>query len=660
MKKRIMSLGILVCILLGMLFALPMTSSAEISEIFEYIVENGEVTITDCSETASGDIEIPLTIDGYPVTVIASGAFENCSEITGITILENITSIGENAFLNCSKLSKVNITNMAAWFNINFGNLYANPLYYAKKIRLNGLDFIGDFSIPVGIKEIKDYAFCGVTFTKIFINDGIVSIGKKAFHNCTLNEIVIPKSVVTIKEGAFYGCNNLKTIYYKGDENEWNDIEYGYFNGALETAKVYVRYRENYRENGLTYIIFEDYAELVSAESLCPNEIEIPKIVKDVPVTKVNGFNSSKITSVVIPETVQEIANASFSSCSKLKNVYYMGDEKQLENMFPEDTEVKFSNAVVYCNFVEMYTENKLTYAVFNNYAILLSSDDRIYGVVEINENVRGVPVTVIEKEVFYFRTNLIGVIIPSTVTFIGEEAFEFSSRLKNIYYRGTKEEWEKITKENSKDISFNNALKYYDFLEIHTENEIEYVICKDGATLILASTTISGEVRIPDTVKKIPVTVIGNDAFNGCRKMTDIWIPDSITSIKKNAFTYCDSLENAYYYGTEKQWNEVYVGTNNNDFWLTLRIIKSQKTQTIAQNTEEGTEFVVSSLGLKNGDVVCLAVFEDNRLKEVFYQMYEGESLIFETDKAYDAAKVMVVDSIDTMKPLAIAEEVE
>ena len=60
-----------------------------------------------------------------------------------------------------------------------------------------------------------------------------------------------------------------------------------------------------------------------------------------------------------------------------------------------------------------------------------------------------------------------------------------------------------------------------------------------------------SGDIVIPEDVtyrgKVFKVTQIGSRAFSGCKKITSIIIPKSITSIGFKAFFYCTSLEKVY-----------------------------------------------------------------------------------------------------------------
>ena len=64
-----------------------------------------EVVAKGSSSKYTGDVVIPSTVtsDGitYNVTGIGNGAFQNCYDLTSITIPEGVTSIGNSAFSGC-------------------------------------------------------------------------------------------------------------------------------------------------------------------------------------------------------------------------------------------------------------------------------------------------------------------------------------------------------------------------------------------------------------------------------------------------------------------------------------------------------------------------------------------------------------------------------
>jgi hypothetical protein len=56
----------------------------------------------------------------------------------------------------------------------------------------------------------------------------------------------------------------------------------------------------------------------------------------------------------------------------------------------------------------------------------------------------------------------------------------------------------------------------------------------------ITGYTGAGGVVDIPSVIGGVPVTTIGSDAFEDCRSITSITIPDSVTTIEPDAFKNC------------------------------------------------------------------------------------------------------------------------
>ena len=144
------------------------------------------------------------------VTSIGRGAFERCTGLTSVTIGSGVQSIGEYAFYGCIGLKGVYITNIAAWCKIEFGNSYANPLYYAGNLYVNNV-LVQDIVLPDGSESIGNYVFVGYSrLTSVTIPDSVKSIGEGAFYGCSnLLWVTIEEGVQSIGEYAFYGCSSL-------------------------------------------------------------------------------------------------------------------------------------------------------------------------------------------------------------------------------------------------------------------------------------------------------------------------------------------------------------------------------------------------------------------------------------------------------------------
>ena len=164
----------------------------------------GNYAFNDCGRM--GSVTIP-----NGVTKIGEGTFQNCYSMTTITIPESLTEIGENAFNECSGLLAVNISNLAAWCNINFRS---NPLYYAHRLYLDGQSLI-NITVPDGVTRIGDLAFQGGSYIySVILPYGVTSIGNKAFQGCDfMSTFTMPEGVASIGSGAFQDCSKLRNFY---------------------------------------------------------------------------------------------------------------------------------------------------------------------------------------------------------------------------------------------------------------------------------------------------------------------------------------------------------------------------------------------------------------------------------------------------------------
>ena len=90
-----------------------------------YTIENecasvggGSYSVTAVPKSTSGNITIPSSLGGKPVTNIGPTAFYACSGLTNVTIHDGVTNIGDYAFTGCSSLTSVTIPNSVT----NIGN----------------------------------------------------------------------------------------------------------------------------------------------------------------------------------------------------------------------------------------------------------------------------------------------------------------------------------------------------------------------------------------------------------------------------------------------------------------------------------------------------------------------------------------------------------
>ena len=168
------------------------------------------------------------------VTSIRELAFGNCSGLTNVTIPDSVTSIGDSAFSYCKRLTSVTIPDSVT----SIGNGAFSDCMGLTSVTIpdsvtsiGGYAFSGCIGLTIvtignSVASIGEGAFSGCTgLTSVAITNSVTSIGDSAFSYCNrLTSVTIPDSVGSIGSWAFYECKGLKTIYYKGTEEEWKVI----------------------------------------------------------------------------------------------------------------------------------------------------------------------------------------------------------------------------------------------------------------------------------------------------------------------------------------------------------------------------------------------------------------------------------------------------
>lgn len=107
--KKSISIILSVIICLGCFSVIGFAAGSD--PLLYSVAEDGTATVVKCDTDAEGAIVVPSvkTIKGvtYDVVAVGKGAFENCSDVTSISISEGITKIDSRAFANCISLTDV-------------------------------------------------------------------------------------------------------------------------------------------------------------------------------------------------------------------------------------------------------------------------------------------------------------------------------------------------------------------------------------------------------------------------------------------------------------------------------------------------------------------------------------------------------------------------
>lgn len=474
------------------------------------------------------------------VTSISASAFDGCTGLTNITIPEGVTSIRYYAFRGCTGLTSVTIPEsvtdidyytfegctgltsagpIGGGYSYQFGWTVAIPEYAFScctgltsvtipesvssigSSAFEGCTSLTNVTILGGVTSIGDSAFSGCTgLTSITIPKGVTSIGDSAFSGCTgLTSIIIPESVTSIGYSAFYGCSSLTTAGPTGDGNEYS-YQFGWTTAIPEYAF--------YNCSGLTSVtIPEGVTSIgVSAFQGCTGLTSAGPIGGDysyqfgwtTEIPEYAFYNCSGLTSVSIPESITSIGSSAFYGCSGLTSAGPTGDDYGYQ--FGWKTSIP-DYAFKGCTGLTSITIPA---------GVTSIGDSAFSGCSGLTNITIPESITSIGSSAFWGCTGLTSVTIPEGVTSIGSSAFSGCTGLTSAGPTGG---------DYSYQFGWKTSIPNYAFKGC------------SGLT----------SVTIPEGV-----TSIGGSAFEGCTGLTNIIIPESVTDIDSNSFFVCSGLTSA------------------------------------------------------------------------------------------------------------------
>jgi hypothetical protein len=166
-------------------------------------------------------LEVPSVVQGRTITSIENYAFQDCANLTSITISSGVTNIGASAFQHCSSLTTLSIPSSVTMIGsgafANCGNLTSitipESVTSIEDQTFLNCTSLANITIPVSVTAIRNFAFSNCTsLTNITIPNSVTTIEFGAFQGAGLTSITIPNSVMSIGAGAFSLCKSLTNI----------------------------------------------------------------------------------------------------------------------------------------------------------------------------------------------------------------------------------------------------------------------------------------------------------------------------------------------------------------------------------------------------------------------------------------------------------------
>ena len=481
------------------------------------------------------------------VREIGATAFANCRDLKHIEMPTGI-NVGLKAFVGCCSLGDEN------GFFIHDGVVLG---YYGDSDTLH---------IPQGVHTIAQEVFCNgyesnpgnKKIRSVVLPEGLETIGAMAFQNCDLLEQVeIPESVHTIGNSAFAGCDHLARVQLPAHIENMGD---GVFNGCRRLAD----------EDGFSIFNNTLYGFFGSER-----HVTVPEGITAIS----NGcFTKMGIISVTLPSTLMQLGNA-FEGCDMLEEI-----------VIPEGIEAIPSACFRHCTNLKSVTLpstlKSIGYAAFAGCTAL----ERI----EFPDALER-----IDNSAFSQCSALKEIVIPAGLKFFGKYVFENCYGLEQVTLPEGQETIESscfLNCKSLKEIRIPASVKSIEYMAFSgceslgslrfdnfscTVDPTAFSKCdkladKDGfiivGDILWRYIGAGGNVVVPDGVRELaadvfregycrnfryhisyrttgslksltlPATlkVIGENALDGCSKVTNLVIPEGVQTIKDYAF--CES----------------------------------------------------------------------------------------------------------------------
>lgn len=307
---------------------------------------------------------------------------------------------------------------------------------------------------------------------------------KYAF-NYNLTKVTIPNNIKKIGRAAFYDCRNMTSIIIPSD------------------ITILVTYVLAYCRN-LQIVDF--------------------RRVKQVPTVQTNSFlyvpNTCKF---IIPDSLYD----SWTVATNWADLYAKGYQFIKESNYPTEglAYTLNSDSTSYnCSGIGTVTDTNITFAKTYN----------------------DLPVTTIKHDAFRDNYNITKIVIPNSITTLGEHSFYNCFNLKTVKF--------------AKDIQLSLIDKFaflgsgITSIEIPDSGveikgaafsdctQLTNIILPDSVSIvetgIFANCISLNNIQLPNTMTNIPAYT-----FKGCSGLTNITIPSQVTTIGSNAFRNCNSL---------------------------------------------------------------------------------------------------------------------
>ncbi len=450
------------------------------------------------------------------------------------------------------------------------------------QVTLKWRDEVFDYELDLPLKPIAKIGEDGTLIRwyteekSITIPSQVSKIVKDSFPSTSkITKITLSNANITVSSNSFDNLSNLEyneygNVKYLGTESN----PYALVVAAINSSGIILRDdTENIAIGAfddITTVIFSNDSSTIlympqylSSPITLPEgktELIIGKAVTSIPPGAFN--NCTSLTSITIPDSVTSIGDYAFQGCSSLTSITipnsvtsigydaFYGCSSLTSITIPDSvtsigdyafqncsslTSISIPDSVTSIGRKAFSHCSSLTSITIPN-SVTTIGEYAFYGCSSLTSITIPNSVTNIGNSTFYGCSSLTSITIPDSVTSIGYDAFYGCSSLTSVYISDIAK-WCGISFSGD----YANPLYFAENLYFNSDLITELLI-PDSVTSI-GGFAFSHYSSLMSVTIGNSVTSIGGGAFSHCSSLTSITIPDSVTSIGYDAFYGCSSL---------------------------------------------------------------------------------------------------------------------
>ncbi len=348
----------------------------------------------------------------------------------------------------------------------------------------------GTTTEKTSLTDIATYAFSGCSLLKtINLPASLRTIGKNAFTGTGLTSVTIPASVETIDEKAFYNSKVLAQITFEGTAEA---------NGKLKTIG----------KNAFEGTLLTDISFPVSENNITLGQ-------------NLFGTKNEILNTIYLSESIIDIGIA-FSGCTAIQKIT-VSDKS--ENFYADP--------------IQPFLLSKNKDALRYYYGSINGTIDLFN--VDNGDGNKSSTIIEIDEKVFENQTGLTSIVIPKTVTTIGQHAFKGCTALETVTF----EKGSMLTTIGVAAFRECSSLKAIQIPKNVRElqgNGIDPTQNKEMITSRIFSKCSS--LKTVTFEEGSVLEVIGRYTFENCTLLENIVIPSTVKTFGEKAFYQCKSLK--------------------------------------------------------------------------------------------------------------------